>query len=254
MYHQLIIFFLATFEHVVSHIGSIDKLAKKLGKESRGEVWEKESIAFLMSLGVDEDGADDILTALKKSHFSAPSPPSVMRFDDDENRIDDMTLLPSIKALEEEDNNDNNDSPLIPTPPVPSPLVSDEKSSTLTNTDVLTQSITPSPSKTNTSRHGSVHGYGNDTTRSSTHSTHSTNSVDRASFDRSSLKEPLKVLEGNEDKNIGGHQGSVMCLIQLEDGRICSGGGTNDTTIRIWKQKGKCDVTLNGWSITNMPS
>ena len=172
---------------------------------------------------MEEDDADDIVTAIKKTHFPAPS---VMRFDDDENR-DDVSMLPSIKGDE-----NMSDRPITPV---------------VTNTDVLTQSN--SQMKASSSRNGSVHGNGNDTTRSSTHST------ERASFDRSSIKEePLKELEGIEDKELKGHNGSVMCLIQLKDGRICSAGGSNDPTIKIWNKKnGSCEATLTGQSITSTP-
>ena len=232
-----------TFVLSYSQIASIDKLAKKLGKESRGDEWGKQTTTFLISLGVDEDDADDIVTAIKKTHFPAPS---IMRFDDDENRIDDVLMLPSSK--------DMSDRPIIP----------NEKSSTVTNTDVLSQSNSNnSPTRINGAGNGSMNGYGNDTTRS-THSvndvtlssTRSTHSTDRTSFDRSSMKEePLKELEGKEDKEFKGHKGSVMCLIQLTDKRICSAGGSNDATIKIWNRKtGNCDATFNGQFNTNTPS
>ena len=214
--------------YLFRHKASIEKLAKKLGKEPRGEEWGNETMAFLMSLGVDEEGADDIVTALKKSALFTVIP-SVMRFDDDENRNDDVTMLPSDKGLD--DMNDGR-------------FRSNEKSALVTNTEVLS-GLANSPTKASSSTNASLHGNGNDTTRSSTHSTHST---DRASFERSSLKEePLKELEGKEDKEFKGHKGSIMCLIQLTDGRICSAGGSNDATIKIWQRKtGTCDVTLIG--------
>jgi WD40 repeat protein len=55
------------------------------------------------------------------------------------------------------------------------------------------------------------------------------------------------VATGLCERALCGHKGPVRSLIQLSDGRLCSGAGSLDCIIRIWNsESGACETLLTG--------
>jgi WD40 repeat protein len=73
------------------------------------------------------------------------------------------------------------------------------------------------------------------------------NQITNLDFNQQFWTEVEETKESKCEKTLAGHSSCVICLIQLEDGRIASGGG--DNTIKIWNiNSGQCEKTLAGHS------